>query len=134
MTHRFVKKLCMAATLALAATALLVPAAQADVTLIGNAQPKPVQASDVDAIKARWHNAGYDLRQDSRLPLGFARHKGGVSTVTQGAVRTAPAAPAQGSSSSVDWTPTVVVSALVAAFGLALLVGGTMARRRPVTP
>jgi MYXO-CTERM domain-containing protein len=158
MTHRLVQKLSMTALLALVAAAALVPAAQADVQYIGKADPqmgqvsnidsvearahdmgldraapKPVQMGNIDSIEARWHNVGYDLRRpNSGLPLDFTRHKGSVSTVTHTADGAAPVA-TQTSSSSFNWTAAAVVSALVAALGLAGLVGGTMVRRRPVT-
>jgi hypothetical protein len=135
MSHPFLKRLCAGATLALVAAAAFVPSAQAGVSVIGGTQPKPIQVNDADAIKARWHNAGYDLRDPrARLPLGFKSHKGSISAVTHSATRTVPVAGTQASSSTFDRTPTVVVSLLLTGVAVVLLVGGTIARRRPATP
>jgi hypothetical protein len=126
--HRFAKKLCAGATLALAAV-VLVPTAQAGASINAG-----TQVNDADAIHARWHNVGYELRHRQALPLGFARHKGSASTVTHSTTRTAAVANTEpSSSSSFDWAKTAFVSALVASLGLVLVLGGTLVRRRPAT-
>jgi hypothetical protein len=86
--------------------------------------------SDAVAIKARWHNVGYDLKgRTAALPVGFGHHKGTIRLI-ESVTRTAPAAISRTESPSFDWTPVTLGTAVTAMLAFTLLMGERLLRSR----
>jgi hypothetical protein len=123
MQHPMKRKVLAFALLTLVAVAAVVPAAQARVSA--------ATVSNIDAIEARWHDGGYNVRTRPRvsLPSGFARHKGSISPVVASHAPVAGVTVKHTDSSDFNWTAFAVGTSLAAIVALAFA-GTRMVRGR----
>lgn len=134
MKYRITTKALTSTMLTLiVAAAALAPVAQARPTTAQPAAATQVESatvSDAVAIHARWHNVGYDLKgQTTAFPVGFGHHRAAIKPV-ESVTQTAPAAISRTESTSFDWTPVMLGTAVTAMVACILLMGGGLLRSR----